>query len=97
MFEKKVAVVAPAVFAFERGDMVKDKVTGFTGAITSRADHISGCNTYGVQPTQLKDGAPQDPRWFDEPRLVATGKSLPIVDERETRTGADCIPQRTHR
>ena len=70
-------------------------VTGFEGAITGRSNHISGCDTFGVTPLELKDGAPQDTRWFDEPRLKSTGRSLPIVDEREARTGADSIPQST--
>jgi hypothetical protein len=83
-------------FKFALGDVVRDKVTEFEGAIVSRGDHISGCNTYGIQPTQLKDGAPQDTKWFDEPRLIATGRSLGIVDNRTVRTGADSIPQRTH-
>lgn len=84
-------------FKLELGQFVRDKVTGYEGCITSRAEHISGCDTYGVQPQTMKDGVPQDPKWFDEPRLESTGKSLAIVDERpqERRTGADSIPQTT--
>jgi len=82
-------------FEFAHGEVVRDKVTQFEGAVISRADHISGCNTYGVLPLTLKDGAPQDTRWFDEPRLTRTGATLPIVDDRATRTGADSIPQAT--
>lgn len=83
-------------FKFNRGDRVKDKVTGFQGVIVSRADHISGCDTYGVQPEKLKDGVPQDTRWFDEPRLVLVkAEVVRPVDERDFRTGADSIPQAT--
>ena len=83
-------------FKFERGDRVKDRVTGFKGVIVSRGDHISGCNTYGVQPEQLKDGAPQESKWFDEPRLeLVKSGVIRGVDERELRTGADSIPQST--
>jgi hypothetical protein len=85
-----------ADFKFRLGECVRDKVTGFKGAIVSRADHISGCATYGVQPTQLKDGADlQDAKWFDEPRLASTGELLPEIDDREAKTGADSVPQRT--
>lgn len=85
-------------FKFNRGDRVKDRVTGFVGVVVSRADHISGCDTYGLQPEQLKDGAPQKCEWFDEPRLefVQAGV-VPMIDTREVRTGADSIPQATHR
>jgi hypothetical protein len=82
-------------FQFELGDIVKDKVTGFSGVVTGRCDHISGCDTFGVQPRELKDGAPHDQKWFDEPRLVATGERIRMVDEREMKTGADSIPQPT--
>lgn len=85
-----------AEFKFSIGEYVRDRVTGFEGAIMSRADHISGCDTYGVQPTQLKDGTPQDTKWFDEPRLESTGRSLSTIDDRAVKTGADSIPQRTH-
>lgn len=84
-------------FTFDRGDRVRDKVTRFEGIVISRADHISGCNTYGVQPVDLKDGAPQDVRWFDEPRLEGTGKRVRlVVDTRRIRTGADSVPKPTH-
>lgn len=82
-------------YKFELGQVVRDKVTKFEGAIVGRSEHISGCDTFGVQPDTLKDGAPQDVRWFDEPRLEATGRALPIVDERAVRTGADSVPQST--
>lgn len=83
-------------FKFQLGESVSDKVTGFEGAVIGRADHISGCNTYGVQPTQLKDGDMKEAKWFDEPRLASTGKpSLHGIDEREAKTGADSIPQPT--
>ncbi len=45
-----------ADFKYQLGDRVKDKVTKFTGIIVGRGDHISGCDTYGVQTETLKDG-----------------------------------------
>ncbi len=79
-------------FRFGLGEIVKDKVTGLEGPIVSRGDHISGCSTYGIQPSTLKDGLPLAVKWFDEPRLTDTGRSMPIVDERDDRTGADTTP-----
>lgn len=85
-------------FKFERGDRLRDKVTRFEGICVSRGDHISGCNTYGLQPTELKDGAPQDCKWFDEPRMEAVAGSVRLfeVDTRIDRTGPDSVPQRTN-
>lgn len=79
-------------FKFELGATVRDKVTDFEGVVVGRGDHISGCDTYGLQSRVLKDGVPQDMKWFDEPRLVLVD-STPnlIVDEREERTGADSV------
>jgi hypothetical protein len=82
-------------YKFELGETVKDKVTGFKGVVVGRSNHISGCDTFGVQASTLKDGAPQDPKWFDEPRLESTGKRMDIVDGRTVKTGADSVPQST--
>jgi hypothetical protein len=83
-------------YRFQRGDKLRDRVTGFEGIVVSRGDHISGCDTYGLQPSTLKDGVPQDCKWFDDPRLelVQVGV-LPMIDTREVPTGADSVPQST--
>ena len=56
-------------FQFSRGVWVKDKITGFSGCITSRADSITGCNRYCVQPEVDKDGKNVDAGWYDEHSL----------------------------
>lgn len=56
-------------FKFNLGDKVRDTITGFTGIVTLRSQWLNNCNTYGVQPTALKDGAPQERQHFDEPQL----------------------------
>lgn len=71
------------------GDRVRDRVTDFEGLVTGHAEYLSGCDTYLVQPA-LKDGAWQEGRWFDEPRLtVVTVAAIAAVDTRAVRTGAD--------
>lgn len=57
-------------FKFGLGDEVKDKVTGFKGAISGRTEWLYGCRRYTVQPTKLKDGKPMDPLGFDEAALI---------------------------
>ena len=63
-------------FIFELGVKAKDKITGFEGIITGRADHITGCNTYGLKPKIDKDGKVQDCEWFDEGMITVTGKGI---------------------
>lgn len=78
-------------FKFDLGETVRDKVSGFEGIVVTRGDHVSGCDSYGVQTKTLKDGAPQDLKWFDEPRLEAINVPVMKIDMREQRTGADSV------
>ena len=63
----------PSPFIFELGQEVEDIVTGFTGIVRSRSQWLTGCNTYGVVSRKLKDDKPQEPVWFDEHILKASG------------------------
>lgn len=53
------------------GDVVKDKITNFTGTITGLSSYITGCDQCLVQPKQ-KEGEVSypDATWFDEGRLI---------------------------
>jgi hypothetical protein len=66
------------MFKFNLGDEVTDVVTGRTGTIITRCEHLTGCNTYGMQrkhePKEKIEGAD----WFDENRLKATGKKTKL-------------------
>jgi hypothetical protein len=65
-------------FKFELGSKVKDTITGFAGVLTCRTQWLHGCNTYGVQPQELKDGKPMERTHFDEPQLeLIEEKSFP--------------------
>jgi len=59
------------LFAIEMGAEVTDQVTGFKGVVTGRAEYLTGCRQYGVQP-KMKKGEKSLPRqqWFDEDRLI---------------------------
>jgi hypothetical protein len=59
-------------YVINLGVEVRDRVTGFKGRVTGRADYISGCNQYLVQPDTKKDGDFVEGRWFDEHRLEVT-------------------------
>jgi hypothetical protein len=60
------------------GVKAKDKVTGFTGIVTGRAEYLTGCNQYGIAPPAGKDGKIPDTMWFDENRLEVVGKGVTI-------------------
>lgn len=51
------------------GDRVKDKLTEYTGIVVGVTDWIAGCRRIGVKSQALKDGAPMEAEWFDEPQL----------------------------
>lgn len=84
-------------FEFDLGDHVRDVVTGLAGYITGRAEHLTGCNTYGVQPVkQSGDASELAPyTWFDENRLERTAQARVVLPQRQVAkpaTGAGPNP-----
>lgn len=85
------------MFAIEIGVTVKDRLTGFSGVVTGRADYITGCNQYLVRPTKLKEtGEMHDGNWLDEQRLEVVNaavhpaaKAVQVETARASRAGAD--------
>jgi hypothetical protein len=72
------------------GSRVKDRITGFQGTLTGRAEYISGCTQCLVAPTVKADGSFAESQWFDEQRLeVIDVKAAPIVLENDKTPGAD--------
>lgn len=85
------------MFRFELGQKLVDTVTNFEGIVVGRAEHLTGCNTYGLQPP-AKDGDFKDSKWFDEHRLTRADPSLyklPIQQQRAADTGATGVPEAT--
>lgn len=68
------------IFEFNLGSEVKDKITGFKGIVSARAEHLTGCNRYGVQSQKLDEkGHPIEWQWFDEQQLVLLkDKKIPL-------------------
>lgn len=58
-----------ANFTIELGAMVESTISGFKGMVTSRSEHLNGCNRYWVSPKVDKDGKLPDGYWFDEGEL----------------------------
>lgn len=73
-------------FAYPLGFVGTDIVTGFSGRITGRADYITGCRQYCLQP-DLMGGKFEEPRWFDEERLRVPADQSGLPELIPTRTG----------
>lgn len=58
-----------ADFEHELGATVRCRITGLTGILMSRTEHLFGCKTYTMQPNTIKDGEPAKAQWFDEGKL----------------------------
>lgn len=52
------------------GQRLKDKVTGFEGIASGKAEYLTGCTQWSLQPKVKEDGSFIEGRWFDEGRLV---------------------------
>jgi hypothetical protein len=58
------------------GLKVKDRVTGFTGIVTTIAFDLYGCIQAVVTPAAVKeDKSLEDSRWFDAKRLEVQSES----------------------
>ena len=84
------------VFLFELGVKAKDQITGFTGIVTARCQHLYGCNTYGVTP-QAKKGTFQESQWFDEGRLTVAGVGIKPAKVKVEKPGAGGNPVKSGR
>ncbi len=62
-------------FKFDLGEDVQDRVTGFEGIVMCRAEYTTGCRHYALCLRKVtKEGKPLEWEYFDESRLVSTGK-----------------------
>jgi len=65
------------MFRLDLGIIVTDRVSGFTGMITGRAEYSTGCRQYIVVPTASADGTTyNEAHWFDEERLLPPGETV---------------------
>lgn len=79
-------------FKFKNGATLADKISGFVGVVMGRADHLTGCNRYGLQREGLTDKN-QIPSWvwIDESQLVLTAKDrITLDDEPKADPGGPC-------
>ncbi len=87
-------------FKHELGIEAKDTVTGFRGIIIGRAQHLTGCNTYGLKPLVDKEGKILEDQWFDETRIdiIKSGRVIKLITEDNLALagGPQEYPKKTH-
>lgn len=67
------------------GAFAQDRISGFRGRVTGRAEYISGCTQILLVPRVSDDGASRESAWFDEQRLdVEEGQGVITLDNSET-------------
>lgn len=74
------------------GQRVQDKITGFHGLVTGRAQYITGCNQLLVQPQLNDKGEFVEGRWIDEPRLTIIETKQLIVNTTPDKGGDKAAP-----
>lgn len=70
----------------ELGVKGRDKITGFEGIITGRAQYITGCDQYVLVPT-MKDGKIEAAQWFDEGRIEIIGPGITAAEVTAKKNG----------
>ena len=77
---------------FHLGDVLQDKITGFTGVAMGRTEYMTGCTHYGLLSRDLtKDGKITDYEWIDESRLSKVKKKA-IRQDGPRRSGPEQNP-----
>lgn len=72
------------------GKTFKDKITGFSGVCTARAEYLTGCDQLLLAPSQRKpDGEVIDSRWFDVQRCEVCAEVERVTLDNGTTPGCD--------
>ena len=71
------------------GKLARDKVTGFEGVITAKAQHLYGCDAYYLTPKVDGNGKRGDPGWFDEGRIEIIGEGVEPKEVQTVKPGGD--------
>jgi len=75
---------------------VRQKVTGFTGIVTSHSKHLSGCDRLWIEPPVDDNGKLRDGQWadIDMVEIVSASVIAPVVYVRQAPGGVDLPPSR---
>lgn len=76
-------------FKFNNGDVVTEKVTGFTGIITGSVYYLTGCSQYLVTAKQKDEFTEAVTVWYDEGRLEYVDTAITANDVTAIDNGCD--------
>lgn len=83
-------------FKFNLGDVVKDKVTGFTGVVMAATAYFTKCVHYGICPKTLKGGTEiSDWTYLDESRLDLVKSAHIIFNPLKTSINGESPAKKT--
>jgi hypothetical protein len=51
------------------GDVVRDKISGFSGVATGRLEYLNGCVRWAISPRILHEAKPVESQYFDEEQV----------------------------
>lgn len=76
------------------GHRVRDKISGFTGVVTSFSKHLNGCDRVWISPPIDKDGKMIDGSWFDIVQLEVLEENVIPVQEGTVKSPPGGPPSR---
>lgn len=76
------------------GKEVRDRVTGFTGIVTSKLEYLTGCIQYCVVPKVSADNKYPEGTYIDYQRLEVVGPGM--TDQKTSDTGGDMVDAPKH-
>ena len=82
-------------FKFKLGQVVRDRITGYTGLVYCRTQWLNNCNTYNVKSRELKDGKPMDSVSFDEPTLELVEEKQVLEPQQKTGGPTESVQHRS--
>lgn len=77
------------------GDLARETLSGFSGVVSGRVEHIAGCNQVLLQPEVGADGAWRDSIWFDVERVEVIERGYSAIEGRPTGGEIPTPPTRT--
>lgn len=79
----------------ELGDLVKDRITGYTGVVECISEWLNSCRRITVKSQKLKDGLPCDNHTFDAPQIEIIERGYfdkPKINKKEKTGGPEIKP-----
>lgn len=72
------------------GIIAEDKITGFKGTITGKAEYLCGCDQYLLTP-KSEENEYKDSMWIDEGRLIPLAEEgINPEDVQVEKNGGPC-------